>query len=194
MEYGCSQGPVGQLEWMYDSTGGDHGLILCHPHSLYGSSMHDGVLEAACEAASRLGISTVRFNFRGVGSSEGNYDDGKGEVEDLSAILAQFREEFSKVSLIGYSFGAGVAGAYASSERFTGKLMLIAPPASEPLPTLACETLILVGDNDAYSDAQVLQDWAAIQHQVTVKILDEADHFFAGYRADIVTAVEEFLS
>ena len=105
------EGPAGQLEVRVDGDSpGNIGAVLCHPHPLYGGSMDDMVLEAMSRPLLDAGFQVARFNFRGVGHSEGQHDDGKGEVDDVLAVVAWMREQgVEKVILGGYSFGAVVA-------------------------------------------------------------------------------------
>src|SRR5438093_5275897 len=89
------------------------GVVVCHPHPMYGGDMHNNVVDAVCETAVTEGIAALRFNFRGIGASEGRYDNGVGEQDDVRAALAYLRElpevDSARVALAGYSFGAAVA-------------------------------------------------------------------------------------
>ena len=192
MEFDSTQGPGGQLEWMLEYRGDSRCLILCHPHSLYGGNMLDGILESASNAVAALDGSTVRFNFRGVGGSEGEFDQGLGEIDDLYAIVEAFAPKFQTISLGGYSFGAHVAADYSARENHTGKLLLIAPLSSSEKPILRADTLLIAGDNDQFVDLKSVQDWFEQLPSATLHVLDDADHFFTGYRRDIEEAVRSF--
>src|SRR5438093_13728759 len=89
------------------------GIVVCHPHPMYGGDMHNNVVDAVCQTAAANGIVALRFNFRGAGGSEGIYDNGVGEQDDVGAALAYLRElpevDGARVALAGYSFGAAIA-------------------------------------------------------------------------------------
>src|SRR5438093_13365536 len=109
------------------------GIVVCHPHPMYGGDMHNNVVDAVCQTAAADGIVALRFNFRGAGGSEGSYDYGVGEQDDVGAALAYLRElpevDGARVALAGYSFGAAIAlqavderlNAFRSEERRVGK-------------------------------------------------------------------------
>lgn len=194
MEYGVTKGPAGDLEWMFSEENGTEGLILCHPHPLYGGSMMDGVLDIASEVAKSLNISVVRFNFRGVGASEGSHDHGTGEVEDLKTIVTEFEPKFERLTLGGYSFGAGVTLSYAQQLPTPGRLVLFAPPTGASLPDIDAEIHILVGDSDSISSVDSLNDWALSNPQRFIHVIDDADHFIAGYRADLKEILQDVLA
>ena len=155
--------------------------ILCHPHPLYGGSMHDGVLDTAAAVLLNEGISVLRFNFRGVGRSEGTHAKGEGEADDLAAVVAWTRQSYPSESIVlaGYSFGATVAWRAAHRLSTLARLILIAPPVgmmpfTAPAPT--CPVHVVYGDADEYIDPAALAAWTGVtRHQV-----DGANHFFTG--------------
>jgi len=127
-------GPVGNLEIeCSDNRGQETAAILCHPHPSYGGSMDDLVLAEARGCCEKLGISHVRFNFRGVGASEGRHDsfdaEHNGEVEDLKAVMSWIRSHFlaERIIGIGYSFGSFIINR-GDQLNFFDKSILIAPP------------------------------------------------------------------
>jgi uncharacterized protein len=94
------------------------GVVLCHPHPLYGGDMDNPVVGAAAEACAGLGLATLRFNFRGVGGSRGAWDEGHGEQEDVRATLTLLRQRLpaaTRLALAGYSFGASMSARVAAS-------------------------------------------------------------------------------
>src|SRR5881397_1313824 len=107
-------GPAGRIECVLKYTRGvvpGAAAAICHPHPLFGGTLHNKVVHAAAEAIVAAGIPVLRFNFRGVGRSAGSHDGGKGEQDDLTAALDHLSERYSGVPLLsaGYSFGAYVA-------------------------------------------------------------------------------------
>jgi hypothetical protein len=162
------------------------GVVVCHPHPLYGGDMDSGVVVHAVEACAGLHLATLRFNFRGVGGSTGLHDEGRGEQDDARAALAEITRRLpagAGVALAGYSFGAAVAAAVAQNTALAG-LALIAPPlrvmALASLPAVRGPVLIAVGADDQYCPPSALEPLRAALPAATVTVIDGADHFFAG--------------
>jgi alpha/beta superfamily hydrolase len=164
------------------------GVVVCHPHPLYGGDMDSPVVLAVVEACAEAGLATLRFNFRGVGGSTGAWDDGRGEQEDVRAAVRTLRQrlppERSRVALAGYSFGAAMAAAVADSgERLDG-LALIAPPLAVHPGVLRAPSgvdgpvLVAAGSDDHYCPAEGLATFARALPAATVTVIDGADHFF----------------
>ena len=187
------EGPAGVLELLADDRGGDC-VVLCHPHPLYGGSMHDAVLGLAAEAWQRRDGSCIRFNYRGVGASEGSFDGGKGEAEDAVCVANWTRDTFGARSLrlLGYSFGAAVAWRAAASVDDVAQIVLVAPP----MPTMefphrpAPPTVLIHGTEDDFVDAAAAARWAADQESARLVTLAGADHFFSGAANALATALE----
>ena len=145
MERVLIPGEAGELEAELECTDGlSHCAVACHPHPLYGGTMHDAVVGRLCEAATRTGMGSLRFNFRGVGASTGVHDKGIGEVDDLLSVVHWLREVrgIPSVTVCGYSFGAIVAlSALARSNA--EKSVLIAPPVrlSRLWPVWPCSSI-----------------------------------------------------
>jgi alpha/beta superfamily hydrolase len=164
------------------------GLAVCHPHPLYGGDMDNPVVVRAAEVAREAGLATLRFNFRGVGASEGSHDSGAGEQDDARAALAALRAQLgpdAPLGLAGYSFGAWVSARVATAERGLAALCLIAPPLSRfdfaEAASSSLDVLLVAGTRDPYCPAAELARLAGRfgsgQQAVTI---DGADHFFAG--------------
>ena len=122
-------GPAGNLEALVSDSGGGSWVILCHPHPIYGGSMFDAVLDTVEQALTPMNLRTLRFNFRGVGSSEGEHDHGEGEVNDLLAVVEWLCEAKnpSIVSVAGYSFGSVVASRGVANNDSVSRVVLVAP-------------------------------------------------------------------
>ena len=187
------KGEAGWIECLNEPADSPHGMILCHPHPLYGGTMLDGVLESTCHVAKTLGISTVRFNFRGVGASAGEYDNGQGEINDLAAIVEAFRPNFDAFCLAGYSFGARIALDYTASNPLKGSLLLFAPPTQATFPNIENETHTVVGDQDTISSHDVLENWTRQSIARTLHVIDDADHFLAGFGRELQDVVTDVL-
>jgi uncharacterized protein len=174
------------------------GIIVCHPHPLYGGDMHNNVVDAICETAVAEGIAALRFNFRGVGASEGRYDNGLGEQDDVRAAFAYLRElpevDSARVALSGYSFGAGVA-LQAADERLSA-LIAVSLPTSMPLKEVrvTCPALFISGDQDEYSDADALTRLVrGIGPNAEPKLLPGLGHFWFGVERDLQAIISPFL-
>lgn len=173
------------------------GVVLCHPHPLYGGDMDSNVVLLAAEACAARNVATLRFNFRGVGASTGTHDDGRGEQDDVRAALSELRRclpSGAAVALAGYSFGAAVAAAVAADTPVAG-LALIAPPVRiMPMtpPTVSGPFLIVVGADDQYCSPASLEAIRDAIPRVTITVIDGADHFFFGALDALGAAVEDW--
>ena len=180
-------GPAGALELFVDGAESRTGAVavLCHPHPQFGGSAHDAVLGAAVEALRARREICVRFNFRGVGRSEGRFDDGEGEREDVLAVVRHARERhgLKPLLLVGYSFGAVMAWR-AAREAAADALFLIAPPVGrmplEAADAPDCPVHVVAGALDEFAPADALR---ALHRNLptpgAMTIVPGADHFFA---------------
>lgn len=173
------------------------GVVVCHPHPLYGGDMENNVVVAACETLVARGCAALRFNFRGVGGSDGAFDDGRGEQDDLRAALNCLAEQpevdAKRLGLIGYSFGAMVAAEVASGALRA--LGLVSPPLSFADLRIAwgCPALVLGGDADPIAPADRLRV-VAEQPAVELRIVPGADHSWWGFEGELGEALGEFFS
>ncbi|MFT6188864.1 MAG: alpha/beta superfamily hydrolase [Oleispira sp.] len=181
------------------------GFIMCHPHPLYSGTMDNKVVTTLVRGVSRLDVEsvraldTIRFNFRGVGSSEGTHDHGKGEQDDLAAVVQYAMTElgWQKVYLAGFSFGSGVACLYACAnpEKIAG-LFLVAPAvhhfdAPSTLP-FEFESHVYMGDADEVVPFDEVEHWVdLLTPQPHWHIFEEAGHFFHGRLIDLKKAFLE---
>ena len=174
-------------------------VVVCHPHPLFGGDMHNSVIVAVCEALVDAGIGALRFNFRGVGRSQGRFADGIGEREDVVAALTYLRDlegvDQAKVGIVGYSFGAAVA--LLAADEHTAVLVGISPPSiGSAVPRLAvgCATFLVAGDRDDVAPAGWLTALAgAIGPHCRVEVVPGADHFWWGHEHKLAEAVAAFL-
>ena len=182
-------GPAGILEGLTacpkKETRGMVAVIL-HPHPLYGGTLNNKVVHYLSRTCNLLGIPSLRFNFRGVGMSSGEYDAGRGEVDDCLAVLdwiAQRRPGFP-VWLAGFSFGAYVAYQVAGRDARVERLLTVAPPVNlfdfSDLPTPKCPWTLVQGENDELVPLSAVRSWAETLPQQPDWIGLPADHFFHG--------------
>lgn len=163
------------------------GVVLCHPHPLYGGDMDNPVVVRAAEVCQAASLATLRFNFRGVGTSGGTHDKGEGEREDVSAALDFLRRILgasAPLGIIGYSFGAWVGGQVACADARVSGLVAIAPPLvfyDFGFLTGCRRTLLLVaGSRDPYCPREAFETLVAGLSGAHSAVLDGADHFFFG--------------
>jgi len=196
-EQSCNDGKVfipgsaGQLELLLSYPAGNCPdgqpvVIICHPHPLYGGSLTNKVVHILARGVSDLGLASVRFNFRGVGESEGQFDDGRGESEDLLTVVDWLRTQHpgSPVWLAGFSFGAYIAlrsYSVAKAER----LLLIAPPATlydlSAIQAIDIPCWILQGGQDEVIDPETVRHWVeGLSPAPVFQWIESAGHFFHG--------------
>ncbi len=192
-----------QLEAAFEKGLRSEGAVLCHPHPLYGGNMDNNVVMALRRSLATLGWSTLRFNFRGVGSSGGSYGDGGGETEDLLAAANYLSGEgLSRIHVAGYSFGAWIALRALRQRLAPATLILVSPPidfldfSSLMLPPTP--KLITLGDQDSFCSLSTLESWLKNQaddpQPGRVEILKGCDHFYWGYESRLESIVEEFVN
>lgn len=174
--------------------------VICHPHPLYGGSMDNNVVAALADACLAAGCLTLRFNFRGVGGSDGGYGEFSGECDDARAALAfvSTHADGLPVVMAGYSFGALVALTVGVDTPAVQRLIAVAPPlAMAPHAPLAGakETLLIAGDRDSYCPpAALAQAGERLAQRGTVRVIAGADHFLVGREGEIEQAVAAFLA
>jgi uncharacterized protein len=190
------EGPVGNLEarWTEAKSSIEVTALLCHPHPQYGGSMQDAVLETSANVLLDHGISCVRFNFRGVGASAGQYDNGIGEVDDLIAAHAWVRREYPAhdIWLLGYSFGANIVWR-AQEALAPSHTILVAPPVGMMTFTESntpASVYAIAGDRDDFVKESSLQELLHNQ----AHIIPGADHFFSGYHRELADAVGQAIA
>jgi uncharacterized protein len=176
-------------------------VVVCHPHPLRGGDMHNNVVTAIARGVLAVGSAALTFNFRGVGASQGSHDEGRGEQDDVraAAAYALSLEGVERVSLAGYSFGAGVAANVASTGSFDA-VALVSLPTSYPdletrLDAYSGPLLLLVGDADHVSSAEKLRSIAEARKNATEFVcLPGVDHFWRGAEALLEEHVSAFLA
>ena len=187
------------LEGLLANPGeGAPAAVVCHPHPLYGGSMYNNVVEAILAAMWQAGYATLRFNFRGVGASEGEHEGGPGEVDDAVAamtfLLAQPGVRKENAAMTGYSFGAMVALSAGYERAEIARIVAVALPlamADARIPDGASKPVLLVsGDRDSYSPVAGLQKLKSkIGDSARLEIVAGADHFFGGREAELSRAI-----
>jgi alpha/beta superfamily hydrolase len=183
-------GAAGVIEALRDTPGEGvvprGTVVIAHPHPLYGGTMENKVVQTLARAFVQSGWSSVRFNFRGVGATEGIHDEGRGELQDMLAVVASQAPE-GPLALAGFSFGGSVAGLAVHSlwsERAIEKVVLVGTGVSRlMLPALEPEahdrTLVIHGEEDDTVPLAAVMDWARPQ-SLPVTVVPGVGHFFHG--------------
>jgi alpha/beta superfamily hydrolase len=197
------QGPAGKLESILDVPGDAEivgAAVVCHPHPQHGGTMHNKVAHTLARAFVRSGFETLRFNFRGTEASEGQYDDGIGELDDAIAALDWMRERrpAGPLWLAGFSFGAAIAIRAAVKVEVNG-LVSVAPAVSRFANDIAdqpkCPWLVVQGDEDELVDIGETLAWLnALEPGPELLLLAGAEHFFHGRLTDVREAVVDFIA
>ena len=190
-------GPAGRIEAVITDPGEDRRgyALIAHPHSLHGGTLDNKVVQTLAKAFHALGYAAVRLNFRGVGGSDGVFDDGRGELEDLLAVERFASERFGNIEtvLAGFSFGSFVA-ASAAEQLDARYLVLIAPAVGRfPVGTVPKDTLVIHGEEDDVVLLSDVFDWARPQ-QVPVVVFPGTGHFFHGVLIELQNLVTRFCS
>lgn len=187
-EYVQQAGPAGHIEVAIDRPdGASRGTaVIAHPHPLHGGTLSNKVVQTLARACVLSGLTAARFNFRGVGQSGGAYDEGRGELDDLLAVV-QAQAPAGPLVLAGFSFGAFVtshAAAQLAAERDVRHLVLVGTAASRfavaPVPgELHGRTLVIHGEHDDTVPLVSVMDWARPQ-ALPVLVVPGGGHFFHG--------------
>jgi len=175
------------------------GLVVCHPHPLYGGDMDNPVVVRTAEVAQGLGVATLRFNFRGVGGSTGKHGGGEAEQDDILTALAALAERVPRgdaVGLAGYSFGAWVSARVVAAGTAVPALALLAPPLGmrdlDFLARVPDPTLLVAGTRDQYCPVEALRELGR-RLGTEPEIIEGAEHFFFGKLYPLGEAVERWL-
>ncbi len=196
-------GPAGAIEAMFErppDARGDVVAVCCHPHPLYGGTMQNKVVHTLARACQDQRVTSVRFNFRGVGASEGVHDDGEGESDDAAAVADYARAATGAARLwsLGFSFGGFVAYRLATA-RAASALVTVAPPVQRfdftRLPVPGCPWFVAQGDADELVDHERVLAWTrALDPAPEVRILAGAEHFLHGRLTELRSELRGWLA
>lgn len=189
------RGPAGELQCAVDDPPTATGVqprglaLVCHPHPLHGGTMDNKVVQTLARAFLQLGWRVARFNFRGVGASQGSWDEGRGEIDDAAAVVQALRQEGEPLVLAGFSFGAYVASQLAQRWAGLGELggaaaprwlVLVGPAVQNfPVAPVPQNSLVIHGEVDEIVSLSSVLDWAR-PHTVPVTVVPGTGHFFHG--------------
>jgi len=196
------EGPAGRLEALMKEPAGDISrvAIVCHPHPLFGGTMHNKVVYRISKAFLLEGFVSIRFNFRGTGRSEGTHDQGNGEQNDLRAVVRFAEEKYAgaELWLAGFSFGARVMLSAGCAESRARALVAAGTPASKYdfSDFAGCDKpkLFVQGANDEFGSVEDLEKFVSgLGSPGQIKVIEGADHFFEGRLDELAQAVTEFI-
>jgi hypothetical protein len=189
------------LEGLFEEGRIGRTAIVCHPHPLHGGDMYNNVVEAAREAFAGLGWGTLRFNFRGAGSSGGQAAQGQQDAADLVAISEFIRAKSpGPVDLASYSYGTWVTMEAVRMGLRPDSLILISPPLDfivfEGLKLPEAPTLTVIGDKDEFCSLQSLRNWLSLQAPAgmpDMEVLGGTHHFYWGAERRLCAKITDFL-
>ncbi len=200
------QGPAGQLEALLNegSPGATHAALICHPHPVYGGTLHNKVVFHAMKALNSLGMPALRFNFRGAGLSHGDHDKGVGELDDVRAALDWLDQQFHLPMIFaGFSFGAAVGLRVACPDPRVAAAVSLGTPISPVddrsydygfLQTCTKPKLFVSGSRDQFASKAKLETLvASLPEPKQLIIIEAADHFFEGRLREMREAVESWV-
>ena len=173
-----------QLEGILDFQSTEHGVIVTHPHPLYGGDISNMVVELITATFRSKGFSTLRFNFRGVGGSQGSYSDGVGEARDVCAAGKYLAtKKIRSLTLAGYSFGAWVNASVNCDELEFEKMVMVSPPTAfmnfKPVGSIANLQLVITGSRDEIAPPEQIKDMLPVWNRsARFEIIEGADHFY----------------
>ncbi len=188
-----------KLEGLLDQTRGEAGVVVTHPHPQYGGSMHNNVVESLVKAYGKTGYTTLRFNFRGVGRSEGRHDEGVGEQADVRGAVEYLRGlGMSSVDLAGYSFGTWVNALGIQDLNDVVRMIMVSPPVNfidfsflEYSPKIQ---LIITGAEDDIAPPDMIRRMIPKWNKASdFKIIQGADHSYGGKTGEIESIIGKFL-
>ncbi len=194
-------GPSGQLEALYHrGESAKPAIVVCHPHPVYGGTMRNKVVYRMARAFEELGYSVLRFNFRGVEQSQGSWDEGDGEADDVTAMIDWLEEKHpdSPLYLAGFSFGCFAGLKAASRDSRIEKMVAVAPAVnlwsfnfmtgdSRPL-------LVIQGTSDEIVPFEAVKQWAEQQGNVQFLSIESAGHFFPDHLAELMSLCSQIES
>ena len=200
------EGPAGQLEALLNQGAetATHAALVCHPHPMFGGTMHNKVVFHTMKALNGFGFPVLRFNFRGTGLSQGEHDAGRGEVEDVRTALHWLREQFHlPIIFAGFSFGTAVGLRAACPDPDVAAMISLGTPVSAVderaydfsfLQSCTRPKLFVSGARDQFGPrAKLEQLVASLPEPKRLVIIEGADHFFAGRLAELRKAIEEWV-
>jgi uncharacterized protein len=197
-------GPAGRLEamlWTVADSNPRRIALVCHPHPLFGGTMHNKVVYQAAKALHRSGAPVLRFNFRGAGLSEGVHDKGRGELDDVRAAINYLGREFPTrpILLAGFSFGSWVGLRVGCEDSRVAELIGLGIPVNDSdlayLRACTKPKLFIQGGNDQFGSTRNVKSlFATLPEPKSLVIVEGVDHFFAGKLNEVGAAITAWVA
>jgi len=187
------------IEGLISESPGRNGVVVTHPHPQYGGEMRNNVVESVVRAYGEKGYATLRFNFRGVGRSEGRYDNGRGEQEDVRAAVAHLTQlGMTSIDLTGYSFGAWVNAKCIDSLTDVGRMVMVSPPVNfldfSFLKSCPKIRLVIAGSEDEIAPPAMIEKILLVWNpESELKAINGADHFYWGKTGEIEAIIGDLI-
>jgi len=178
-------------------------VIVCHPHPLYGGSMENNVVNSICETLLQFSIVPLKFNFRGAGYSQGTYDNGIGEQDDVRAAISFLTQvdavDRNRIGLAGYSAGAAFGLPVGAENAGIIALAAVSPPFSMSdfsfLTDCLKPKLLISGSKDDFTSAGQFHDYCSrLSEPVECETIEDTDHFWSGYENELAQKVATFFA
>jgi len=176
-----------KIEGLLNQKDEKKGVVVTHPHPLYGGDMNNLVVESIVHVYHMKGYSTLKFNFRGVGRSQGAYDDGLGEQKDVLSALSFLADMgMEQIDLAGYSFGAWVNAHALQKDTLTKQMIMVSPPVGfmdfKSIVTMNTLKFVVTGNRDDIAPADMIEKMISTWNpNARFEVIDGADHFYGGY-------------
>ena len=188
-----------EIEGRLEKSSLQKSVVITHPHPLYGGDMHNNVVAAIARVYRQKGYTTLRFNFRGIGNSQGSYGDGVGEQEDVRAAISYLSDvNINQIDLAGYSFGAWVNALAATNNLNIKNMIMVSPPVAfidfGSISKLGSLGLIVSGSRDDIAPPDLIKkSYGAWNAAAKFEVINGADHFYAGYLDKLETILAAYL-
>ena len=188
-----------EIEGLLNQRDEKKGVVVTHPHPLYGGDMYNLVVESIVHVYHMKGYSTLKFNFRGVGRSQGVYDNGLGEQKDVLAALSFLADmKMERIDLAGYSFGAWVNAHALQKDTLTKQMIMVSPPVGfmdfDSIATMDTLKFVVTGNRDDIAPADVIEKMIPKWNpNARFEVIDGADHFYGGYLKELESILQSML-
>lgn len=189
-----------EIEGRLEKSSLPRGVVITHPHPLYGGDMHNNVVAAIARVYRQNGYTALRFNFRGVGNSQGSHANGIGEQEDVRAAVSYLADlSIGQIDLVGYSFGAWVNARAIRDELPLANMIMVSPPVAfidfGSISDLASLRLIVTGSRDDIAPPDLIKkSYAGWNAAAQFEVIRGADHFYAGYLDKLEAILTAYLA
>jgi alpha/beta superfamily hydrolase len=189
-----------EIEGRLEHGSQEKGVVVTHPHPLYGGSMQNNVVAAIIRVYQRRGWTTLRFNFKGVGGSQGSYRDGIGEQEDVRSAISYLTDQgITLIDLAGYSFGAWVNALSIMNITQVKNMVMVSPPVAfvdfSSIADISSLKLIITGSRDDIAPTEMIKGlypgWNVAAH---FEVINGADHFYGGYLDKLEAVLSAYLA